>query len=650
MEIGIAPESEEFPKTATEGLLSARNLGVPKILALVASGAAILISLFHMFTGWFTTLQPQVQAVVSFTMLGVGGLLFYPLGRKSWKDNLNWFFIVDIICILFLVGGAVHLINDFEEILAERCTAANTADLVFGTSTLLIILELTRRVLGWPLVIICSLLLLQNLFSAYLPGLLYGPPIPWDIIIELNYLQDQGIFGLPMRVMSSYLVLFFVLVAMLKATGGGAFFINLALSLSGRFAGGPAKVAVIASGLMGTMQGNAVSNVAATGSFTIPMMKDVGFKPHFAGAVESVASMGGQLVPPIMGMSAFLIADFLGINYFKICLSTLIPVFLFYLGVFMAVHFEAKRAHLSGQPPENLPQFRRVMRDGWPIIIPIVSLLFSLGRGYSMAISAMWAIIILFVVTMLKKSTRLTSIDLLSSLEEGGRISITVGIACAACGIILGTFYVSGLGDRLSMFIITGSGGHLWAGLIITMLVCFVLGMAMPTPVAYITLFVVAIPSIIKLGAHPLSAHFFCFFFAVISNITPPLAICAYIAAGIADAGMMSTAFTAVRLAFPLYMIPYLFVYAPILLLQGPLDSIFLPLISGLIGVTAIGAGLAGWLVHRLNLVEQIILTVCGIALMIPTALTDIVGFTGLFWVFVKNVKMDRQSDYCNVT
>jgi len=619
--------TEEQPSRGPLGaLLSGERTPAPRAIVWLTAAILILLVVFHLYTSWFTQIQPYAQRTVCFSLLLAGGFLWFPLGRRSWRDKPNWLFTLDAVCVVLSIGIAIYVMVDFDQFIM-RTGLRTTGDYVIGVIAIVLTLELTRRSIGWALVGFALALFVINLFAEYMPGFLFGPNVGWKQLVEIVYLEPSyGILGLPAGVMTNFLIVVFVFVGFLTVSGAGKYFITLASSLAGRFSGGPAKVAVVASTLMGTLSGSALANVGTTGAVTIPLMKKTGYSPQFAGAVEACASSGGQIVPPIMGMVAFLIADILGVNYFEVCLAALIPALLYYAAVFVMVHFEAKRLGLTGLPREQVPSVKAAFAESWPMLLPIAALFYFLMRGYSIQLCVMWAILILFVTTLFRKSTRMKPTSLLYAFEEGGRSSVAIGAVVGCVGIIIGTFYVSGLGIQLADLIVMGAGGRLWLALVYTGIASLILGMGLPTPAAYITVAIIVAPALTKMGANPMAAHLFVFYFAMLSSITPPVAVPAYAAAGIADANPTTTAFTASRIGVASYIVPFSFALAPALVLQGPASETVLYTVSALVGVFLLAAGAVGFLMRPATWMERLLLIAGGICLIIPHIPSDIIG------------------------
>lgn len=647
---------ETTPYSAVDAVITGKRLAAPRPLMVAVAALAIFVSVFHLYTAWFSAIPPIAQEWATLHMLMILAFLTFPLGRKSWQDRLNGWSIIDFLGIALLILFTVRFYLTYENYILVRYANADSFDLFAGTVTIFILLELTRRCLGWPLTLVAAFLIFQGLVSDKFPEWVpfYGPPISWRSTVEFLYLQEWGLWNIPVKIVSQFIILFFVLVGIWKYSGVLGIVRDMATALAGKFTGGPAKVAVIASAFFGTIQGSSVSNVVSSGSWTIPTMKATGYKPHFAGAVEAVASSGGLITPPVMGLAAFLMADFLGISYLSVMAAAIVPTLLFYGATFGAVHFQAKREGLVGLAPSQIPKLLPVLAKSWLFLLPLLTLILFLFQGYSITRAVMWSILLLFLLVLVvvsgvrwlcrrteKARPLLVFIPpeappsprgILLALEEGGQMAVTIGIAVGTVGLIIGTFWASGLGVRISELIVSWSGGSLFVALIIGAVVALVIGMGIPFTAAYITLYMFAIPALIELGAPPIAAHFFALFWALVSGITPPVAVTAYTAAGIAGSDMMRTAWTAMKIAIPLYIIPFFFIKQVALLGQPSVLSLEVArvAITGLIGVFAISAGSAGWLLRRPNAIERFLLMGGGMALLYATVITDLMGAAAL--------------------
>lgn len=521
-----------------------------------------------------------------------------------------------------------------------RAGAYTTTDIFFGVLMLITLLEAARRATGWVMVIIAGAFLLYAFLGPYVPGILGHKGYTLKRIVSQMYLSTEGVYGVPLGVSADYIFLFIFLTSMLERLGMGAFLLNLAMALMGRFAGGPAKVAVVASGFMGSISGSAVANVVGTGSFTIPLMKRNGYQAHFAGAVEACASSGGQLMPPIMGAAAFIIAEFLNIPYIAVVGAAIIPALLFYSTVLFGVHFEACRLGLRGLPKSELPSARAVLKEGWHYLIPLILLVYFLAVvQYSPIRAGFYAIVSMFVVSFFRRETWLTWEKFRDGCVSSARNAVGVALACATAGIVVGTINLTGVGLKLSAFIAILSGGSVWLAMILTGVVVIFLGMGLPTTAAYIVAGTMAAPALVNLGLLPLGAHLFVFYFAIISAITPPVALAAYAAAGIAQASPIRIGFTACRLGLAAFIIPFLFALAPALLAQAPWYEVIYSTATAFIGTGALAAGTTGFFVNHANTFQRVLLISGSLTMLHVGVVTDLIGMVLIGVALVANLR-----------
>jgi TRAP transporter 4TM/12TM fusion protein len=496
--------------------------------------------------------------------------------------------------------------------------------IVIGIIGLLALIEITRRCVGLPILFVALFFLIY--------ALSYGLTNP-DFFGRVRYLvrnlfyTKEGIFSTPVNVCSKYIVVFIIFGAFLERTGISAFFIDLANCVAGRFAGGPAKVSVISSALCGMVSGSSVGNTVTTGSVTIPMMKKTGYRPEFAGAVEAAASTGGQIMPPIMGAAAFLMADFVGVPYSAIIVRAILPALLYFTGIFIAVHLEAKRLGLSGIPRDQLPVFRVLARKIY-LLLPLIMLVVWVSGNYmTMQKAASYAIVLSIAVSLFDRRNRITPKKLIDALEAGGRGTITVAAACGVAGIISGCITMTGLANELINGIIAIAGDKLIIALVLTMLCCIVLGMGVPTTANYCIMAATTAPILIRMGVPALAAHFFVFYFGIVADITPPVALAAYAGSAIAKSNPMKTAFNASRLAIAVFIVPYVFCFSPALLL---IDTNALQVAqiaaTSLIGIFGVSAALEGYVFCDMNALVRIAMAAGGILLIDPKPLTDLIG------------------------
>ncbi|HON84848.1 MAG TPA: TRAP transporter permease [Syntrophorhabdaceae bacterium] len=607
------------------------------IIAKIAAFFAICMSLFHLYTGCMGNLDPWSQRVIHLSLGFLITFLTYPY-LKGRKINF-----IDIgLAILSLLSGLYVIIN--MDAIVDRAGLPTTWDIVFGVITILLVLEMTRRVIGLALVIVSVVFLLYAYFGPYLPDAIAHRGYSIERIATHMYTTLEGIYGVPIGVSATFVILFVIFGAFLEATKTGDFFINFANSIAGKKRGGPAKVAVISSGFFGTISGSAVANVVGTGTYTIPLMKRTGYAPNFAAAVEAVASSGGQLVPPVMGAAAFVISEMTGESYLKICLAAIIPSILYYTSLFTAVHMEARRANLSGLSDEEVPKFWGTLKSqGYLAISALVLIYFLAVELRSPSFSAFWAIVAALILSSIKKSTRLNLKGLAKALESGAKGALSVVAACAAAGIVVGVVTLTGLGLKFSGAIIQLAHGNLYLTLIFTMIASLILGMGLPTTAAYIICAILAVPALTNLGVNVLSAHLFVFYFAIISAITPPVALAAYAGAGIAKSDPMKTGLTACRIGLAAFIVPYMFVFNPALLMSGSVMNIIWVTFTALVGVYLLSSSVIGWWLAYMSVWERVLLFVASLLLIEPRVITDAIAVVFIIPVLLYQLKQRKK-------
>ncbi|MBM4340466.1 MAG: TRAP transporter permease [Deltaproteobacteria bacterium] len=549
--------------------------------------------------------------------------ILVPTRKGAPKDQLPWY---DLVCsFLSLVVGA-YLAFYYKEIVVELGLLVPSR-IVLGTIAIVLVLEASRRVLGWPFLSIVFIFIFYALFTFLFPGRLYGKGVTWSRLATFLYLDPQGILGIAIEVAATIVFAFVFFGQALFRTGGGEFFTDSAMALMGRFRGGPAKVAVLASSLFGTMSGSAVANVVTTGSVTIPLMKKTGYPPYFAGAVEATASSGGQIMPPIMGAAAFLMATFLGIPYVKVALSAAIPAVLYYMAVFIQVDLEAAKNGLKGLPSEALPRLLAVLRKGWLFLIPLSILIYTLFIQMIEADRAgLYATASVFLVCCFRKQDRIGLKKVIKILKETGEGMLEVGVVCCAAGLIIGIVSLTGLGFTFSQALVSLAGESTLLLLILGAAGAIILGMGMTVTAAYLLMIILIAPALIQLGVAPLNAHLFVFYFAVMSFLTPPICLAVYAAASLAGADMMKTAYQAIKLGIAAYIVPFLFAYHPSLLLQGDIFDIIHAVITAMIGISLLAIGIEGFLFQKLNWVKRTLLILGGLGCLIPGWRSDLIG------------------------
>ena len=498
---------------------------------------------------------------------------------------------------------------------------------VLGTVAILLLLEAVRRLIGWALVIITGAFILYAHFAYLFPGPLAGRGATWGRIATYLYLDTNAMLGLAFWVAASIVLPYVLLGQALFNTGGGRFFTDLAMAMLGQFRGGPGKMAVVASGFFGMISGSAVANVVGTGMITIPLMKRTGYPAHVAGAIEAVASTGGQIMPPVMGAAAFLMAEFLSIPYRTVALAAAVPACLYYVTLFIQVDLVAGREGLRGLPRAELPRAPGVLAFGWPFLVPLLVLLYTLFILYFQAgRAAMAAFAALAVVTALRPADRITPARLLGILEATGRGMLDVSIICAVAGFVIGILNLSGLAFSLSLGLVQLGGENIFLILLLSAIVCILLGMGMPTAAVYILVALMVGPALIKLGVHPLSAHLFIFYFGLMSMLTPPVCLATYAGAALAQANPMDTAWVAIKLGITAYIVPFLFIYAPALILEGPVWEVVASVVTALVGCGLISVSLVGYLFRPLGAGRRLMAGAAGLGLLIPVGVTGPIG------------------------
>ena len=616
-----------------------RQLGGP--VGMIVSVLAIAMSLFHLYTAGFGTLLSFKQRSLHIMFAFVLGLMLFPATAKSdkKKPSILDYLLVGLVLVVF---GYIFI---FTETVMLKGGKAGTLDLILGGLAILLTLEVTRRVVGPELPIVAILFLAYAAFGPNMPGLLAHRGFSYPRIIAHMYMSLEGIMGIPLGVSATFVFMFILFGSILDKTGVGRFFIDLAFGLTGHLKSGPAMTAVVASGFMGSISGSSVANTVTTGAFTIPLMKKTGYKPYFAGAVEAAASTGGQIMPPVMGAAAFIMAEFTSIPYVHIIIAAAIPAILYYFAVGTMVHLEASKLGLKGLPREQLPKVGRLMLKKGYLLIPLVVIIYYLIAGNTPTLAAYKAIIVSLVIAviaaLIRKDSSFTWKDFLAALEAGAKGAIGVACACAAAGMIVGVVTLTGLGLRIAEVIVTLAQGKLLLTLFFTMVASIILGMGLPTTAKYIVLATMAVPALIRLEVNLMAAHLFILYFGVVADITPPVALAAYAGAGIAGANSMKTGFQAVKLALAAFIVPYIFAIDSNLIMVKSVSAggvvEFLPLLNALpvaltavIGILCLAAAVEGYLIKKTNIIERILLGVAALMLLKPGLASDAFGIVVL--------------------
>ena len=596
------------------------------IIVKVVSAIGICFSLYQLYALQVSPQDPWILRSMHFAFASVLGFLLYPATFRSPRNRIQ---IIDIVLILASLGVLTYTLHQFK-FLAWRLTMVPiTTDVIVSTVLIILVLELTRRCVGLPLVILCVFFLFYSWGGQFFPSFLWHRGYPWSR--TAGYLLSyEGINGMTLGVSSTFVFMFILFGAFLQVSGTGEFLVQISYSIAGRFRGGPAKVAVVASSLMGTISGSAVGNTVTTGSMTIPLMMRVGYKPWFAGAVEAVASTGGQIMPPIMGAGAFLMAEIIGQPYVQIIVAAIIPALLYYIALFWMVDIEAVKLGLGGLPGDQLPNFKEVFLRGWLFLVPIAVLIWALVVArYSPVKAATLSMLTCIVVTWFMPAARMGLRKILDGLERGARNVVSVAAVCAAAGIIVGVLGLTGMGVKIAGVLVAAAGGNLFIALLISMIVCLLLGMGLPTTPAYAVVASVVAPGLIKMGLEPLTAHLFCFFFACIGPVTPPVAVASYAGAAIAKTSPTKVGWIGLRLALVGFIVPFAFVYGPSLLMRGNVVTILFTVFTAIVGILAIGMALQGMILkEKANFISRSFLFASALLLITPGLLTDLFGFT----------------------
>ncbi len=586
---------------------------------------SMALCLFHFYSTYYGQAEVHTHRSTHLAFMLVLAFLFFPFGRTHFGDPLGWPFLVDAVCIGIALGAQLYTLVSLDRFV-DPGYSVTTGDVVVGTLLILAVLEACRRTVGWGLTLTAILVLLQTWQSDKFVWIFYGPPSSWTSMIESFFGKEEGLYGIPVGIMSSVLILFIIFAAFIAMTGIGDFFVKLATALAGRMTGGPAKVSVFSSALLGTISGSGVANVMMDGVFTIPMMKRIGYGATFAAAVEAVASIGGQIMPPIMAAAAFIMADFVGVPFRQVAIAATIPALLYFFCVFVTVDFEARRLGLRKIPREEMPRLGATLKADGYLLLPIVALVWYLYQGFSEEMAALMAVGTTFLVSFVRKRSALGPVRLLKAFESGARAGVTVAMAVAAAGLIIGCLFLSGIGMKFSYMLMNLSGGQLWLALIYTTFAAFILGLSLPTTAVYLTLAIIVAPGLVQMGVPKMAAHMFIFYMGVTSDLTPPTCLSPFAAAAIAGSPPMATAWQAMRLGAVLFIVPFMFVYQPALLMIGSWPQILLAAGTAALGVVCLAAGLQGWLRRRATLVDRLLLFVAGFLFVAPWLLADLVA------------------------
>lgn len=613
------------------------------IVRLVIGVLGVSMALYHMWSIWFGAAD-----AITFrgTHLFFAMALIFLVYRRTSAEAGQTPTLLDYVCLVLAVSPVIYLFLNYDYLINRiyYVDDLSIADKVFGVLLTVMVLEATRRVLGWALPLTAMVFLAYGLFIAQIEP---------ERLIDQLFMTTEGIFGIPLSVSAAYVIIFVLFGSFMERTGTGQLFMDFAMSLTGHTAGGPGKVSVVSSSLFGTISGSAVANVMVDGPIAIPLMKRTGFRPQFAAGVEAVASTGGQIMPPIMGAAAFVMAEFLQVGYGQVVIWALIPAFLYYMACFSAVHFEAKRQGIMGLRRSELPRLGEVMKTRGHLFIPVLTILTVMYLGYSAPMAALAGTLACFPVAALRASTRgnVRLGIIIEAMIDGARNALAIALACACAGIIIGIVTLTGLGIVFTQFVVTLAQETLIIALLLTAVAGIVLGMGIPTTPAYIIMTSLLVPAIIKLGVIAPAAHMFAFYFAILSAITPPVALAVFAAAGLAKSDLWASSWAAVRIGAAGFIVPFMFVYEPaLLLMDADWGTTIWAIMTSTIGCVLLAAGLHGYLVTRSSMWQNACLIVAAFCLVKPGLYTDLAGavLTGI--VVLSQVLARRSGETAAVT
>ena len=630
------PNKEDYD----EVLDNKRHLaGIPKVLATVIG---VIMSIYHLWTACFGMPPLEIHKAIHLGFALVLTFLLYPVSKKS--KNRNKITLIDMVFIGLSAYTAFYIFTNYLA-LVGRAGSPATVDLVLGAITIFLVIEATRRTMGWPLVYVAGAALLYAFYGHLIPGDLGHRKYSYQRVIEHMFMTGEGIYGVAIYVTSSFVFIFILMGSFLGKTGGSQAFIDMAFAITGRYRGGPAKAAVVGSGFMGTISGSSFANVAETGVFTIPLMKNVGYRSAFAGGVEAASSAGGQIMPPIMGAAAFIMAEMTGVAYSQLIIHALIPASLYYLSVFLMVDLEAGRQNLKGLSKKELPKMRDVLNKGGLLLLAPISVFGMLFYGYSPIKASFTAVVVVIVISLLRKNTRLSLKGYIEALEGAAYSSLAVIAACGVAGIVVGSVTLTGLGLKFADLIVSMSGNNLIIALVLTMVASIIMGMGMPTTALYIILGSMVAPALVKMGVEVVAAHMFIFYFGCMAAVTPPIALSSYLAASIANAEPTKTALNGLKLASSAFITPFIFTLSPSLLLLGHIGAFETAtiIISAILGVYSLSVAFVGFNKMNVHMSLRSLLGGASLLLMIPGLATDLVGLLIVFsFLAFEKVKRNR--------
>ena len=625
---------EELEKEGNNRLESAG-----KAVVIILGGIGVVWTIFQIYTGFFGLLPAILQRATTMGFALVLTFLGFSAKRRGGKKDGPPFYDWALAALSVVI--VAYLFINYKQLVMRGGLPLPT-DIVMGCIAVLLVIEAARRVVGLPLVIVAICFLAYAFLGSYLPGMLGHRGYGVDRVASQMYITLEGILGTPMSVATTFVFAFILFGSFLEATGGAKQFIDLAFSLTGKYVGGPAKTAVVASGFLGTISGSSLANVVTTGSFTIPLMKETGYKASFAGGVESSASSAGQIMPPVMGAAAFIMAETTGIPYLRICGAAAVPAVLYYLAVFLSVDLEARRTGLKGIPQNQIPQFLPTLKHSAPLLIPLVVMVILMVIGFSPLRAALVSTVVMIGDSCFSSHTRLTPAGFIETLKKSAFNAISVTVACAICGIITGVITLTGLGLKLSDMILAASGGMLLPTLFLTMIASIILGMGLPTTAKYIVLAAIAAPAMTRLEVPIVGAHLFILYFGVIAELTPPVALTSYAGAAVAKAPGMETALQGLKISIAAFFIPFMFVLYPSLLFENvTVMGMITGLLSSFVGVTCLAAASIGYMFGQLKLWQRGMLLAAVFLLVHTSIFTDLVGITVI--VFICGIQLIKR-------
>lgn len=598
----------------------------------LVSAMAVALALFHIYTAAFGPLITLQHRSLHVAVVVCLIFFLYPAFKKGSRSKLS---VIDAILGVLALSTSGYIFIFYNDIV-YRGGIPSTADIVFASLTCVLVLEASRRIAGWELTAMAGIFVLYAYFGPYFPGSLGHRGYTLPDIFNYMFVTTEGVFGDATAVSSTFIILFIIFGAFLSKSGMGSLFNDLSLAAAGSMKGGPAKVGVIASAVHGSINGSAVASVVTTGSFTIPLMKKVGYKPEFAAGVEATAAVGGMILPPIMGAAAFIMAETLGIPYLTICVAALIPALMYYYGLLVQVHLRADKDNLNGLSKDQLPKVKQVLLERGHLLLPLVLLMTLLMMGFSPTYVGVFTILATIAVAALRKSSRMGVKDIWTALESGVRDALSVAVTCAAVGITVGVFSLTGLGLKFASLILEIGQGNLFITLLLTMLASIILGLGLPAIPTYIITATMAAPALAQFGVEPLIAHLFVFYFGVIANLTPPVALAAFAGAGIAGCEPQRTGWISCKLALAGFIVPFIFVYKPsILILNSSIGDIAIDTLTLVIAVTTLAAAVEGHIIAKLSWIGRLVLIACAVGFIFPDWMTQGASLAGLIIVLI---------------